>query len=194
MDTNNTTTKNFWNVKNLTLIALMTAIICILSPFSIPLVISPVPITLGVFAIYLTLMILGMKRGVISCLLYILLGLIGLPVFSGFSGGAGKLLGPTGGYIIGYLFLALIAGFFIDKFFLCEKPNRWYLCPLGMILGTAVCYLFGTAWLAYQLELGFSKALAMGVLPYIPADLVKLALALLVGIPLRKALVRAHLV
>lgn len=186
--------KNFWNVKNLTLIALMTAVICILSPFSIQIVISPVPITLGVFAIYLTLMLLGMKRGTVSCLLYILLGLVGIPVFSGFSGGAGKLLGPTGGYIIGYIFLALIAGFFIDRFFVCDWPNRWYLCLAGMVLGTAICYLFGTVWLAYQMELSFSEALAMGVLPYIPADLIKMVLALLVGIPLRKALIRAHLV
>ena len=184
--------KQHAKVKTLALIGLMTAVMCIMSPFSIPLPFSPVPITLGFLAIYLTLFALGMVKGTISCLVYILLGLVGLPVFSGFSGGAGKLFGPTGGYIIGYIFLALIAGFFIDKF--ASKWQNWYLCLLGMILGSAVCYLFGTLMLAYQMHLGFYQALWLGVIPYIPADLCKMAIALLVGLPLRRALIRADLV
>lgn len=180
-------TKNF-PIKSLTLIGLMTAITCIISPFSIYIAFSPVPITFGIFAIYLALFTLGMKKGLISCLIYILLGLVGLPVFSGFSGGAAKLFGPTGGYIIGYIFLAAIAGFFIDKW-----PYKWYLCLIGMVLGTTVCYFFGTVWLAFQMDLTFIKALSLGVLPYIPADLAKMAIALLIGIPLRKGLVKAHL-
>ncbi len=175
-------------IKTLTLIGLMTAVICIISPFSLYLAISPVPVTLGIFAIYLALFILGLKKGLISCLMYILTGLAGLPVFSGFSGGPAKLFGPTGGYIIGYIFLAAIAGFFIDRW-----PYKWYLCLIGMILGTAVCYFFGTIWLAFQMHLSFTNALALGVLPYIPADLAKMAIALLIGIPLRKGLARAHL-
>lgn len=184
--------KQHTNIKSLSLIGLMTAVICIMSPFSIPLLISPVPITLGFLAIYFALFALGMVKGTISCLLYILLGLVGLPVFSGFSGGAGKLFGPTGGYIIGYIFLALIAGFFIDKF--ASKWQNWYLCLIGMILGSAVCYLFGTLMLAFQMQLSFYEALWLGVIPYIPADLCKMAIALLVGIPLRRALIRADLV
>ena len=178
-----------WNIRTMALIGLMTAVICILSPFSIAIPVSPVPITLGILAIYLALFTLGMKKGVISCLLYILLGLVGLPVFSGFSGGAGKLFGPTGGYIVGYIFLAFITGFFIDRF-----TSKWYLCLAGMVLGTAVCYLFGTLWLAFQLNLTFYKALWAGVIPYIPADLCKIAAALLIGIPLRRALIKAQLV
>ncbi len=175
-------------IKSLTLIGLMTAVICIISPFSLYLAVSPVPVTLGIFAIYLALFTLGMKKGLISCLMYILTGLVGLPVFSGFSGGPAKLFGPTGGYIIGYLFLAVIAGYFIDKW-----PSKWFYCLLGMILGTIVCYFFGTVWLAFQMHLSFVNALALGVLPYIPADLAKMAIALLIGIPLRKGLERAHL-
>ncbi|MGN1148624.1 MAG: biotin transporter BioY [Lachnospiraceae bacterium] len=192
---NNTTTTDTkktpgkWNAKFLALIGLMTAIICILSPFSIYLTVSPVPITLGLMAIYFTVTILGMKKGTLSVLIYILLGLVGLPVFSGFTGGPGKLFGPTGGYIIGYIFSALIIGFFVDKW-----NGKWYFNLIGMLLGTAVCYLFGTAWLAFQLSLTFPEALMMGVIPYIPADLIKIALVLLIGIPVRKALLRANLI
>lgn len=183
------TTSSKWSIKTIALIGLMTAVICVISPFSIPIPISPVPITLSIFAIYLSLFALGMTKGFLSCVIYLCLGLAGVPVFAGFTCGAGKLLGPTGGYLLGYLFLALIAGFFIDRF-----GNKWYLSLLGMLLGTAVCYAFGTLWLAIQMHLTFIKALWAGVIPYIPADLVKMALALLVGIPLRKALRKAGLV
>ena len=176
------------DLKAMTLIALMTAVCCILSPFSISIGISPVPITLGTFTIYLLLLILGLKKGLISVLLYLLIGLVGLPVFSGFSGGAGKLFGPTGGYLVGYIFLAIIAGFFIDKW-----ANKWYLCFPGMILGTAALYLFGTVWLAFQQKLSFYAALWAAVIPYIPVDLIKMALAVAIGIPVRKALRRAGL-
>lgn len=184
--------KQHTRIKSISLIGLMTAVICVMSPFSIPLPFSPVPITLGFLAIYFTLFALGMVKGTISCLIYILLGLVGLPVFSGFSGGAGKLFGPTGGYIIGYIFLAPIAGFFIDKF--ASNWQNWYLCLLGMILGSSVCYFFGTLMLALQMQISFYNALWLGVIPYIPADLCKMAIALLVGLPLRRTLIRADLV
>ena len=84
----------------ITMTALMAAVTCILAPLSIP--IGPVPISFTNLAIYLSLYLLGWKRGTISYLIYLLIGLIGLPVFSGFTGGVGKLAGPTGGYIIGF--------------------------------------------------------------------------------------------
>jgi len=170
------------SVKQLTRIGLSAAVLCILSPFSIPIPVSQIPITLSIFAIFLVLVVLGMKEGLISIIIYILLGAVGLPVFSGFSGGIGKLLGPTGGYIIGYIPLAIIAGLFIDKF------NR-KLVPmvLGMILGTASCYLLGTLWLMHSASLTLSAALAAAVIPYIPFDLGKLVVAVLVGLPVHKA-------
>lgn len=174
------------NTKHLALTGLMAAVICILGPISLPIPISPVPVSLGFFAVYLTVYILGMKMGSVSVLIYVLLGFVGLPVFTGFSGGIGKVLGPTGGYIIGYLFMAPIMGFFIDKW----KTN-YALTILGMVLGTAVCYLFGTLWLAYQGGMSFSAALAAGVLPFIPADIAKLILAVLVGEPVRRRLWKA---
>lgn len=97
--------------KKITMIGLMTAVTCILGPLSLPLPFSPVPITLTNFAVFLSIYILGMKYGTISLLIYLALGTIGLPVFSSFSGGLGKLAGPTGGYLFGFIFLALIHGF-----------------------------------------------------------------------------------
>ena len=158
------------------------------SGISLNIPISPVPISLGMLALYFVTSVLGMKLGTFSVLAYILLGLAGLPVFTGFTGGAGKLLGPTGGYIIGYIFMALICGFFVDKW-----GNRLIMEILGMVLGTAVCYLFGTVWLAYLASYTFYQALAAGVLPYIPLDAVKLAIALLVGRQIRARILKAGL-
>ena len=107
------TTKN--KTKEITLIALMAAVMCILGPISLAIPISPVPISLGTLAIYLASYLLGMKRGTISCLIYLLIGIVGLPVFTGFTGGIGKVMGPTGGYMIGYIFLVLCTGLASDK-------------------------------------------------------------------------------
>ncbi|MCI8937526.1 MAG: biotin transporter BioY [Lachnospiraceae bacterium] len=174
------------NTKNLALIGLMSAVLCILGPISLPIPISPVPISLGMLGVYLTVYILGMKKGTISVCIYLLLGLVGLPVFTAFGSGIGKVLGPTGGYLLGYIFIALIFGFFIDKW----KTNQVFIF-LGMILGTAVCYLLGTAWLAKQGGMSFAAALAAGVLPFIPGDLAKIVLTMLVAAPVRGALWKA---
>ena len=175
--------------KTLSIIALMTAFMCILGPFSIPIPFSPVPISFTMIAIFLALYLLGMKKGVVSLFLYLLIGLIGLPVFSRFKGGPGKLLGPTGGYLIGFVFMAVISGFFIDKWF----TNK-LMCLIGMVLVTIVCYLFGTFWLAYQGSMSFQAALAAGVLPYIPFDLIKIIIALLLGPLIHTQLKRANLI
>lgn len=182
------TKKPLLTLKQITLAGLMTAVFCLLGPISLNIPISPVPISLGMLAIYFVTSVLGMKLGTFSVLAYILLGLAGVPVFTGFTGGAGKLLGPTGGYIIGYIFMALICGFFVDKW-----GNRILPEIMGMVLGTAVCYLFGTVWLAYQASYTFFQALAAGVLPYIPVDAAKLAIALVVGRQIRARLLKAGL-
>jgi biotin transport system substrate-specific component len=124
--------------KSIALIALMTAVTCVLAPLSLP--IGPVPISLTNLAIYFALYILGMKKGTISYIVYLFIGLVGVPVFSGFTGGPAKLIGPTGGYLIGFVFMAMIAGIFIDKF-----KGKMFPSMVGMILGTLVCYGFGTA-------------------------------------------------
>ncbi|MBU3201375.1 biotin transporter BioY [Clostridium estertheticum] len=174
------------NIHHLTLIGVMAAVICILGPLSLP--IGIVPISLTNLAIYFSVYVLGQKRGTLSYIVYLFIGLVGLPVFSGFSGGFTKLFGPTGGYLIGFIFMAFISGFFIDKF-----SNKIYMCFLGMILGTIVTYIFGTAWLAYQLNMTFNASLAVGVLPFIPGDIVKMVIALLIGPQIKKRLISAGL-
>ena len=130
------------------MIGLMTAVTCILGPLSLPLPFSPVPITLTNFAVFLSIYILGMKYGTISLLIYLALGTIGLPVFSSFSGGLGKLAGPTGGYLFGFIFLALIHRFFMLRF-----HKKTFASIIGMTLGMIACYLFGTIWLALHMSL-----------------------------------------
>ena len=174
------------NTRQLTLIGVMSAVICILGPLSLP--IGLVPISLTNLAIYFSIYILGRRRGTIGYRVYLLLGLIGLPVFSGFSGGLPKLAGPTGGYLIGFIFMAFISGLFIDKF-----SNKICMCFLGMVIGTTVTYLFGTTWLAYVAHMQFNKALAVGVLPFIPGDLIKIIIASLIGPQIRKRLISAGL-
>ena len=172
--------------RQLTLIGLMTAVLCILGPLSIPLPVSPVPITLTNLAIFFAVYLLDIKGGTICLLVYLCLGTVWLSVFSSFSGGLGKLAGPTGGYLIGFLFLALIQGFLMKLF-----PKKNTAAVIGMILGMAVCYLFGTAWLALQLELTFPAALSIGVLPYLAGDGAKIVIAAVAGPKLRTAVHRA---
>ena len=174
------------NTRQLTLIGLIAAVTCILGPLSLP--IGIVPISLTNLAIYFAVYALGGKRGTLSYIVYLFIGLVGLPVFSGFSGGFPKLFGPTGGYLIGFIFMAFISGIFIDKF-----SNKIYMCFLGMVLGTIVTYIFGSAWLAYEAHIGFNKALAVGVLPFIPGDIAKMVLASLIGPQIRKRLINSGL-
>jgi len=170
--------------KTLVLIGMMTAITCILGPLSIAIPISPVPISLTTLAIYFTAALLGLKNGTISYLVYLMLGFIGLPVFSNFSAGPAKLLGPTGGYLIGFIFLALVTGYFADRF---KDQRSMYI--LGMLIGTMITYAFGTGWLALQADLTFKAALFAGVIPYIPGDTVKIAVAAFYGPIIKKRII-----
>lgn len=171
------------NTKNLTLIGVMSAVLCILGPWSLAIPLSPVPVSLGMLAVYLTAYILGMKKGTVSVAVYLLLGTMGLPVFTGFGGGIGKVLGPTGGYMLGYLFMGLTVGFVADRW----RTNYARIFS-AMLAGTALCYLFGSLWLARTGGMSFGAALGAGALPFIPGDLVKMAVALVVGTQVKKRL------
>lgn len=171
-------TKAKHSIYTLAMIAVMTAVTCILAPLSIS--IGPIPISFTNLAIYFALYLLGWKKGTVSYLVYILIGIIGLPVFSGFTGGIGKFLGPTGGYIVGFIPMAIIAGILIDRF-----KNRW-IQLLGMLAGTAVCYAFGTAWYCLQTGSSLVPALSLCVFPFIPGDLVKMVAAMLLGPVIRE--------
>ena len=166
--------------------ALMAAVTCILAPLSIP--IGPVPISLTNFAIYLSLYLLDWKKGTLSYLIYLLLGLVGLPVFSGYVGGPAKIAGPTGGYIVGFVLMALIGGYVI------EKTNRnMVLVIIAWIVGTMVDYALGTAWFAYVQHCTVGYALKVCVYPFIVFDLIKIVAATFLGKAVRYALVKAGL-
>lgn len=175
------------NVYQLTVCALMAAIMCIFGPLSVP--IGPVPVSLTNLVLYFTIFLLGTRDTVISYLVYLLLGLFGLPVFSGYSGGVAKLAGPTGGYLIGFIFMVIIGGVIMEK-----TNAHTVFTILGMILATAVAYAFGTAWFMLEAKAAFSYAMSVCVLPFIPFDLVKIILATLLGKQVRKALTKAGLI
>ena len=169
------------------LIGVMTAIICVLSPISIPIPVSPVPISLATFAVMLAGCLLGARRGSICVILYLLIGICGIPVFSAYGAGIGKVLGPTGGYLIGYIPLVILTGLAFSRF---SNP---VFQGLFTVAATAVLYLLGTAWLALSAHLTFPQALMMGVIPYIPGDLVKIIIVVLVGPVIRDRLLKAGL-
>lgn len=162
--------------RDMVYIALSAVLIAVCSWISIP---SVVPFTMQTFGVFLTVAVLGGKRGTLAVLIYLLLGVMGLPVFAGFSGGIACLLGSTGGYIIGFLFLALI---------MWAMERLWGtgtgMLALSMVLGLLACYTFGTAWfmLVYASSttraIGLWTALSWCVFPYILPDLAKIALAL----------------
>lgn len=171
--------------KDMVCIAVFAVIIAICSWISIP---ATVPFTLQTFGVFLTVGVLGGRRGSLSVLIYLLLGAIGVPVFAGFSGGVGSILGSTGGYIIGFLFSAVVMWFM--EHFLGKKI--WVLA-LSMLLGLLVCYLFGTAWfmIVYANQsgaVGLWTALGWCVFPFIIPDLLKIAVALVVCKRLAKAI------
>ena len=186
------------NTRQLTLCAVMAAVMCVIAPISIP--IGPISITGGTLTVYLTAYLLGPWRGLAATAVYLLAGFVGLPVFSNYMGGAGRLLGPTGGYLVGYLPMMLLAGLAAEhalrRFGGQGKRERTLALALqflGMILATAVLYAFGTAWYCVQAGVDLQTALAACVFPFILFDLMKIVLALLTGVPVRRRLERAGL-
>ena len=177
---------NKTRIQSITIIGLFTSIICILGPMSIVIPVSPVPISFTNLAIYFTAIILGSKKGTVSYLIYLAIGFIGLPVFSGFTGGPGKLFGPTGGYLIGFILMAAITGYFADKY-----PNKRIMSIIGMVIGTIITYGIGTAWLGYIAHMSFEAALFAGVLPYIPGDAIKILIAIMVAPIIKERVIKA---
>lgn len=162
------------SVRDLCYMAFGVALISVCSWISVP---AAVPFTLQTFAVCLITALLGLRLGMWTVSGYILLGAVGVPVFSGFRGGPGALLGTTGGYIVGFLFTALIVGLAVRRF-----GRKLPVLLGGMALGILVCYAFGTAWfmLVYARSTGpVSLAAALGwcVLPYLLPDAGKIILA-----------------
>lgn len=171
------------SIQGLAISAMFSAIICVVAPWSI-FTTSLVPLSLASFVLYLCAVLLPPSRATLSTLVFILLGAVGLPVFSGFSGGIAKILGPTGGYIIGYLPMVFIIAILIKA-----VPKK-FMYPIAMVIGTAVLYALGTAWFMYQQQIGLVAALSSCVIPFLLADSIKIIAVTAIGIPLKKRLAK----
>ena len=158
-------------------IALFAGVIAICAWISIP---AAVPFTLQTFAVLCTMGLLGGKRSVLTILVYLLLGATGIPVFSGFRGGFGMLMGNTGGYLIGFLVSTLLYWLITALF-----GNQGWVRIVGMVTGLVAMYVFGTAWFMILYAnttgpIGLATALGWCVFPFIIPELIKTALALFV--------------
>lgn len=164
-------------IKDIAYIGLFTALMAVCSQIFIPTPPGVPPVTMQTFAMFLAGGLLGWKKGTLSVLIYLILGLIGLPVFSRFTGGLGVLFGMTGGYIIGFVFTTLTIGLITEKL----GKKLWVLI-LSMVAGLLLCYTFGTAWfmVVYSNQtgpIGLWSALSLCVFPFLLFDAGKIAVA-----------------
>jgi biotin transport system substrate-specific component len=179
-----TNTQNYSNTKNsnlykLVLTGIFAAVVAVCSWISIPLPFTQVPINLAILGVLLAGGLLGSKYGALSLIIYILIGAVGVPVFAGFGAGLGTLAGPTGGYIVGYVLCAAVAGLGASSS-AASKISKHPSLRLAafMALGVAACYTFGTIWYVLLMKTSLWVGLISCVFPFIPLDAIKIAGAL----------------
>ncbi|MBQ8782515.1 MAG: biotin transporter BioY [Clostridia bacterium] len=172
---------NIKDKRNLTadisLISVFTAVMCVCSWISIPFM--GIPFSLQTLAVFVTASVLGSKKAVISVLIYICLGVIGVPVFTGFKSGASVLLSPTGGYLIGFIFAAGIIGLMIKLL-----PEKKWIKWLSMLTGQVICYIAGIVWYEFvylDTAVYIKEALLICVVPFIIPDIIKTAAAVILS-------------
>ncbi len=184
-------------IKDIIYIAVFTAIIAVLAQISIPMP-GGVPMTMQTFAVPLAGIVLGAKRGTISTLIYVLLGFIGVPVFAGFSGGAGIVLGVTGGFIVSFPLMAFLAGLGMrvaDRQRMSERNRAmaWVMIYAGLIVGALINYLIGSLWFMAVAGGSFARAVTLCVVPFIPTAIIKIIAVGCLGPVLRNMLIKAHI-
>lgn len=165
----------------MTRMALMVAMNCVSAYIIIPLPFSLSPIALQTLIVNLTGYVLNAKQAFMTMLVYLLVGLAGVPVFTGGSAGPGKLFGPTGGYIIGFLFTAVFLAYFRG-----EKYSFKRYALLGCVIGIPLIYVFGVVQLKLITGMGWDKAIMTGALPFIPLDIVKCLAAAVIAYPINR--------
>lgn len=161
------------------------ALFCALTAVCSQLVVNigPVPISLSLLAVFLCGGLLPARTAVAAQLAYLLLGCVGVPVFTNFGAGPAKLFGPTGGYLFTYPLMVLLVALAVGHF-----GARWRVLAAAMLAALAVCYAAGTAWLCWQAHYTLRQALGAAVAPFVPFDLAKIALAVAAVVPLRRRL------
>ena len=165
----------------MTKMALMVAMNCVSAYIIIPLPFSLSPLELQTLIVNLTGYVLNAKQAFMTMLVYLLVGLAGVPVFTGGSAGPGKLFGPTGGYIIGFLFTAVFLAYFRG-----EKYSFKRYALLGCVIGIPLIYVFGVVQLKLITGMGWDKAIMTGALPFIPLDIVKCLAAAVIAGPINR--------
>ncbi|WP_310602116.1 biotin transporter BioY [Anaerosporobacter sp.] len=183
--------------QDLCLSAIFTVLTAVCAQIAIPLPISPVPISFGMVGVYTAAIFLKPKCAVISQVCYLLLGAVGMPVFGGFRGGVGALIGPTGGYLLVYPIIVAIIACTLNgrRALLAERKQRQVVIKGGVSICIAhlVLYVSGTAWLSATTGNTFIQGLSLAVFPYVPMDIVKIVFCILVIIPLRKRFMKMGL-
>jgi len=174
-------------VKGLALAAVLASLTACTGVFSVPLPFTPVPITLQVFFVFLAGSLAGPYYGALSMLLYLVMGSVGLPVFSRFGAGLGHLLGPTGGYLLAFPIAAFISGLIT----LSRSPTKvgeYMRVSAGMLAALAAIYIIGVMWLSTYLHRSFLETFLVGGLPFIPVDILKIIVATPIAVRLRREL------
>lgn len=172
--------KEKFTPKEMVLCGLMAAVTAVFSQIGVP--IGEIPVNLATLAVFLAGGLLGAYKGAFSMVVYIVLGAVGAPVFSAFRGGVSVIAGPTGGYIVGYVFTAFAVGF------LSRRYSRFWGRMGAAAVGAGVCYLFGTAWFMFLTGRTVAEAAMLCILPYIPGDILKITAAAFLLPKLQKAL------
>lgn len=158
----------------ITMCALFAALISVFSQVQIPL--PQIPINLALAAVYLAGVILGPAYGSLSVIVFVLLGIVGVPVFAGFRGGLDVITGATGGYIVGYITCAFLTGLIVKY-----TSDKIYVVAIAMFLGMVSCYVLGTIWFMTMSGTSLKAALTVCVLPFLPGDAVKIVLSSVVA-------------
>jgi biotin transport system substrate-specific component len=172
-------------VHNVILVVVFSVLIALSAQIAIPLPFTPIPITMQTLTVLLTGLLLGSRLGMATLIAYLVEGVVGMPVFTQWGSGIAHLVGPTGGYLIGFVFAAGLVGFLAER----GWDRRLWTTLLAMILGNLVIYAFGVGWLSTFLGVG--TALAKGMLPFLIGDVIKIALAM-VALPGGWALMQRH--
>lgn len=194
--------KPFYTVKEICLIALFTALTAVLAQVIIPLPFTPLPVSFGLVAVYLTGIFLPPKCAITVQIAYLVMGGIGLPVFGGFQGGPGRLLGPTGGCLFAYPFMAAAISMILNRPSEIQKlksnkeiPAQTYLKALGAVfLALVLVYVFATIWLCFTMNISLIEAITLSVAPFIVIDVAKVLVTVFAFLPVRKQLYRAGLI
>ena len=168
-------------VRDITAIGLMVALLCISSYIAFPLPFTPIMLTSQTIIINLIAITMNTKKGVLSIIVFYFIGSIGLPVFSGGKSGVGTLVGPSGGYFLGFLLTVLVISLIKGKNLNLKKSIL-----LTVFVGMTMIYICGAAWMGYYNGLSFMENLKVSILPFIPGDLIKCVLASFIGVRINK--------